>query len=84
MTLTEAYNTIAEQHSTFRMLHNMRFFSGTKEFRVRYMGGFSAYFAIDYREQGKTRWNYFKGFSAHHMANGTMVMAHIRGLIKEA
>lgn len=83
MTIMEARTVIEMQERNFRQLHNTKFVHGNYEYRIRYEGGFSAFFAIQRREIGKRNFKFFGGFSAADMGTNFAVINEVAEIIRE-
>ena len=65
MTYKDAVSLIGEQDRRIRKINNVRFTHGEYEYRLKYMGGFTAYVGIDRRKIGKRKYEYFGGVGAY-------------------
>ena len=66
MTYEYAVRLLSAQDRNVRKVNNTRFVKDGYEYRVKYMGGFAAYVAIDRRRVGTRNFKYFGGVSAAH------------------
>ena len=65
MTYKEAVALIGEQERNLRKVNNTLFEHDGYEYRVKYVGGFAAYVAIDRRKIGARKFGYFGGVGAY-------------------
>lgn len=66
MTYEYAVRLLQAQDRHIRKVNNTRFIENGYEYRVKYMGGFASYVAIDRRRIGTRNFKYYGGVSAVH------------------
>ena len=69
MNYEQAVAFLGAQERNLRKINNVRFMHKGYEYRLKYEGGFAAFFAIERREVGKRNFKYYKGFGAYHCWN---------------
>ena len=82
MTYKEAVTLLDMQDRNLRKVNNVRFVEDGYEYRVKYMGGFASYIAIDRRKLGARRFNYFGGVGAYNCWNVEEAMALVMKEVK--
>lgn len=65
MTYSTAVKILDAQDRNIRKVNNLRFVQDGYEYRVKYIGGFSSYVAIDRRRCGTRNFQYFGGVGAY-------------------
>ena len=65
MTYKEAVAFLGAQERNIRKVNNVRFIHDGYEYRLKYVGGFAAYVAVDRRKVGAHRFGYFGGVGAY-------------------
>lgn len=69
MNYNEAVAFLSQQERNLKKVNNTRFEKDGYEYRIKYEGGFAAFVAIERRQIGKRKFEYFTGFGAHHCWN---------------
>ena len=83
MTINEAYDVIRAQKKSLKRINDTRCTHGEFEYRLRYVGGISEFFCIERREIGRTKFRYFRGFSAWRMPTCEAVAQYIYKLFNK-
>ena len=82
MTINEAYDVILAQKKSLKRINDTRWTHGNFEYRLRYVGGMSEFFCVERREIGRTKFRYFRGFSAWRMPTSEAVAQYVYNLFK--